>query len=168
MALTGEKGSTDGRLLRDVVAGVVEEVAPEERPLLDALWELDDATVLRRLTVRGDRDHPLSFGVEAVTALVISVVWIAMDQTIRRIVDGTGSQKRARPRLFGRRRDSGPVTIPPLTQEQLQQVYQEVLDAARSAGFSPKRSGQIADGVVRRLALAPPEAQDGQAAPTAP
>lgn len=156
----GRAESAGGCLLRDVVADVVEEVAPEERPLLHALSGFDDATALRRLTARDGRDQPLAFGVEAATALVTSVVWIAVDQTVRRIIDSTagraGEPKRARARLFGRRRAAEPVTIPPLTADQLRQVEQAVLDAARDAGFSRKRGERIAHGVVRRLVLAPP------------
>jgi hypothetical protein len=163
MALQSQAESAGGSLLRDVIAGVVEEVAPEERPLLDALSGFDDATALRRLTARDGRDQPLAFGVEAATALVTSVVWIAVDETVRRIIDSTADRtvkpKRARARLFGRRRAVEPVIIPPLTTDQLRQVEQAVLDAARDAGFSQKRSERIAHGVVRRLVLAPPQTE---------
>lgn len=163
MALQGQAESAGGSLLRDVVAGVVEEVAPEERPLLDALSGFDDATALRRLTARDGRDQPLAFGVEATTALVTPVVWIAVDETVRRIIDSTVDRadkpKRARSRLFGRRRAAGPVTIPPLTTDQLKQVEQAVLEASSDAGISRKRSERIAHGVVRRLVLAPPQTE---------
>jgi hypothetical protein len=163
MAVESQAESAGGSLLRDVVAGVVEEVAPEERPLLDALSGFDDATALRRLTARDGRDQPLAFGVEVATALVTPVVWIAVDETIRRIIDSTadriGKPKHGRARLFGRRRAVGPVVIPPLTTDQLRQVEQGVLDAACDAGFSRKRSERIADAVVRRLALAPPQTE---------
>jgi hypothetical protein len=163
MALQSQAESAGGSLLRDVVVGVVEEVAPEERPLLDALSGFDDATALRRLTARDDRDQPLAFGVEAATALVTPLVWIALEETVRRIIDSTADRiskpKRGRARLFGRRRAAEPVIIPPLTTDQLRQVEQAVLDAACDAGFSQKRSERIADGVVRRLVLAPSQTE---------
>jgi hypothetical protein len=153
--------AVDGRLLRDVVTGVVLEVAPEERPLLRALSGLDDATVVQRLTARGRRDEPLAFGVEVVTAMVTPVVWIAVDEAVRKIVDSAALRAdTARCGIrgwFGRGgRSPEPVVVPPLTRDQVALVERSVLDAACGAGLSQERATRIADGVVRRLVLAPP------------
>jgi hypothetical protein len=154
-----------------VVTGVVLEVAPEERPLLQALSGLGDATVVQRLTARGRRDESLAFGVEVVTAMVTPVVWIAVDEAVRKIVDSVAppgdTARRGIRGWFGRGgRSPEPVVIPPLTQDQVALVERSVLDAARSAGLSQERGTRIADGVVRRLVLAPPggpaEPPDGQ------
>lgn len=151
-----------GVLLRDVVTGVVEELAPEERPLLDALSGLDDAAALRRLTARDDGDQSLAFGVDAATALVALIVWISLDETVRLIVDSAAGRiakpKRGKRRLF-RRRKAEPVVIPRLTQAQLTQVGQAVYKTAREAGLPAQRGEQIAENVVGRLVLAPPQAE---------
>lgn len=154
--------STGGIALRDVVTGVVEELAPDERPLLDALSGFDDVTALRRLTARDDRQESLAFGIDAATALVTLVVWITLDETVRLIVDGTigrlGKPKRSRrKRLFGRRRTAEPVIVPPLTADQLKQVGRSTADTAREVGFSDEQAEQIARSVVGRLVLAPPQ-----------
>lgn len=159
----GARASTPvgGCLLRDLVAEVVLEVAPEERPLLQALSGLDDATVVRRLTAHDRQDEPLAFGAEAVAAMVTPVLWVAVDQAVRKVVDSVaepgGAAGRGVRGWFGRcRRSPEPVVVPPLTREQIALVARTVLEAGREAGLSEQRRSRIVDGVVRRLVLAPP------------
>lgn len=163
--MTEENHTESGGVpLRDVVTGVVEELAPEERPLLDALSGFDDATALRRLTARDDGDQSLAFGVDAATALVALIVWISLDEMVRLIIDSAvgrvAKPKRRRRRwLFGRRKPADPVMIPRLTQSQLTQVGQAVFRTARDAGLPDERGEQIAASVVGRLVLLPPQAE---------
>jgi hypothetical protein len=158
-----------GKPLRELVAEMVKEFAPEEQPLIDALQEFDDETALQRLTASAQRDGRLGFGLETATALMSPIVWIAVDQAVRRIVDSAsdhaGKSNRLRRLLPGRRRGPAVVTVPPLTTEQLVTVKQSVTQAALRAGLDPERSENIANGVVRRLVLAPAEGTSAAAEP---
>jgi hypothetical protein len=150
-----------GKPLRELVAEIIGEFAPEEQALLDALQDFDDETAIRHLTARKQRDERLGFGLETAGALVGPVVWIAVDEAVRRIIGATADKARASKRLRrllpGRRKINVVVTVPPLTQDQLLVVKQSVIDAAHKARIDPQRSENIAESVVSRLVLAPPE-----------
>ena len=76
-----------GIAIRAVVAEVVAEVAEEELFLVNALETLDDEAVVKRLTGQKQRRDPLGFGVEAAAAVVTSIVWIALREAVRKVVD---------------------------------------------------------------------------------
>jgi hypothetical protein len=142
-----------------IVAAVIAGLAPAEVPLAESLYGLDPATALERLSSRPARGEPLGFGLEEIGVMLTPAVWIAVDETLRRVI-GTVAERVDRPRatqrgLFRRRRTPVPVTVPALGPEQLASVEQCVLEAARRAGLSPEQSERVADGVVRRLALMP-------------
>jgi hypothetical protein len=161
MTTTGEFTPNQGDLRNGIVTAVVMELAPEELPMVVSLCGLDDETARKRLTRRPRRDEPLGFGVEVAAALLTPVLWIAVDEAVRRVVE-TAEQKartkmaRLRLRPFGRRQEPVPISVPVLTREQLETVQQAVLAAAQQARLSNERGERIADAVVRRLALAQP------------
>ena len=151
---------TAGVRVRDVVGDVIAEVAPEELPLVTELARFDDAVVVRRLRGRGRRRKALGFGLDEVAVLATPVAWLVLDQAAQRIagyaVDGAAKGVRAALRRVFRRR-AAPVTVPPLTREQLGQVRRLVAEMAVQRGLGEKRASVIADAVVARLALAPSE-----------
>jgi len=150
----GRDAAQGGIALRDVVADVVANVAPAESPLVAALQRFDDETVLGKLKASGGRDEPLGFGFEADGPLVLSVVWIAMDETVRRIV-GPPVERALRGRRWWpwRRARAAQVTVPALSGDQLSSVWRNVVEAGERAGLSPKRSTEIADSTVARLTM---------------
>lgn len=158
-----------GKPLRELIAELVAEFAPEEQALIDALQEFDDPTALARLRASAQRDGRLGFGLDTATALISPIVWIAVDETVRRIVDSTSDHARdsrlLKRLLPGRRREPAVVVIPPLTPDQLRLVEQSVTEAAQHAGLGPKRTEEIANGVVSRLAIAPPDGTSPAAEP---
>ncbi|GAA3788202.1 hypothetical protein GCM10022403_023340 [Streptomyces coacervatus] len=160
MTSPGELTPNPRALRDDIVNVVVAKLAPEELPMVDALHGLDDEVALKRLTERPRRDEPLGFGLEVAGALLTPVLWIAVDEAVRRIVSAAEQETRTRlvrRRPFGRRRDPVPASAPSLTRQQLETVEQAVLAAARQARLSSERGERIADAVVRRLALAQPD-----------
>ncbi|MFG3406927.1 hypothetical protein [Streptomyces sp. NPDC048142] len=155
--------------VRDLVRDVVTEVAPEELPLIAGLAGFDDARAVRRLGGRDRRREPLGFGLGEVAALVTPVVWLAVDQAAQRIVgtwvdNGIARTGGALRRLF-RRPAPEPVTIPPLTREQLLIVRESVLTMAAQRGLESERATVIADAVVTRLVLVETEADGTPALP---
>ncbi|MEV7189341.1 hypothetical protein [Kitasatospora sp. NPDC093102] len=149
--------------LRDaIVTAVIARLAPAELPLAESLHGLDPATALERLSSRPTRGEPLGFGLEEIGVLLTPAVWIAVDESVRRVVDAvaerTSRSGLARRGLF-RRRTPVPITVPALAQEQLASVEQCVLEATRQTGLTPEQAERIADGVVRRLALLPHAAE---------
>ncbi|WP_377267964.1 hypothetical protein [Peterkaempfera sp. SMS 1(5)a] len=145
--------------VRDVVRGVVADSAPEELPLVDGLFQFDDATVVRRLSGSGRRRDPLGFGVGEVVALATPVVWLALNQVAERVTDAAldGASRGVRGllrRLL--RRPAAPRTVPPLTREQLAEVRRRVVETGRQRGLSEERATELADAVAGRLALAEP------------
>ncbi|MFE2142262.1 hypothetical protein ACFXA3_11025 [Streptomyces sp. NPDC059456] len=160
-------GTTAGpghALVRDLVHAAVSELAPEELPLLAGLRRFDDATVVRRLRGRGRQREPLGFGAGEVAVLVTPVVWLVLDEVGQRMVnaalDRTGARLTgALRRLL--RRPAAPVTVPPLTREQLAEVRALVRAASVQRGLSAGRAEVIADAVVARLALAGTPGEEG-------
>ncbi|MFH9352849.1 hypothetical protein [Kitasatospora sp. NPDC017646] len=161
------KAAAGGARVRDVVRDVVAEAAAEELPLVVWLTRFDDASAVRRLAGR-IRSEPLGFGLGEVAALVTPVVWLALDQVGQRIagaaVDGAAKGVRAGLRKVFRK-GAAPVTIPPLTREQLVEVRQSVLDSAAQRGMAEQRASAIADAVVARLALADTGHESAEAEP---
>lgn len=156
----GQTAATVRITVRDVVGDVVATVAPEELPLIAELSRHDDVEVVRRLGSRGRRRTPLAFGLNDVAVLATPVAWLALDQAAQRIadyaVDGAAKGMSAALRKVFRKRTT-PVTIPPLTSEQLGQVRRLVLEMGVQRGLGEKRASVIADAVVTRLALVPSE-----------
>lgn len=149
-------GITDRPRLADVVRDVVAEVAPDELPLVEGLDRLDADRAVQRLARRSRPREPLGFGFGEIAELVTPVVWIAVDETVRRAVDGTTVGMPARVRRVLRRvlRRTAPArTVPPLTREQLTEVRQAVLDLGVRNGLRSERAAALADRVVARLAL---------------
>src|SRR5947209_4875023 len=101
MAEEDPRPATASLPLRELAAFVSKDLAPEESVVLAALEEFDDIEAWRRLTAEGSRgDKRLGFGVEAVGALVCAIVWIGVDEAVRKIVDaGAGKVGRTRRRL---------------------------------------------------------------------
>ena len=149
---------TGALTVREVVRDVVAEVAPEELPVLAGLRRLDDDEALRRLTRRRRPREPLGFGLETVAVLAAAVAWVAVSESVKRMVqpaaDGLSRRMGARLRRLFRRR-SAPTVVPKLTREQLADVRQRVLEVAEQNGFDPERAVVLADRVVARLALGP-------------
>ncbi|WP_162907964.1 hypothetical protein [Allorhizocola rhizosphaerae] len=146
---------------RDVVRDIVTAVAPHELSLLDGFESLDDAAVTRLLTTkrRLQRD-PVGFGVADVAALITPVVWLVVDEVVRRgagqAADGLFARGRAWLRgLFRRRRADSPRTVRPLTPEQLSQVHTQVVERATANGLAGPAAEALADAVVSRLARLP-------------
>lgn len=146
--------------VRDVVHDVVADVAPEELPVLAGLSRLDDDEALRRLTRRRRPREPLGFGLDAVAVLATAITWVAVQESVKRMVQpaadglarGIGTRLR---RLFRRR--SAPTVVPALTPEQLAEIRRRVLELAEQNDFDPDRANVLADRVVARLALGIPD-----------
>jgi hypothetical protein len=140
----------------DVVRDVVAEAAPEELPLVEGLRRFDDETVVRRLTRRSRPREPLGFGLDEIAVLVTPVVWIVVEEAVRRIVDSTvagmtkGTVARLRRHL---RKRAAPLTVPPLTREQIVEVQQRVLELATKNGLERDRAVTLADLLGARLSL---------------
>jgi hypothetical protein len=145
--------------LRDLVRQVTEDLAPEESRVLAALDGFDDSEVRRRLAAGSGRDQRLGFGLEEAAALISAVVWIGVDQAVRRIVDATADKAgHARHSWwpFSRQSKAEPaVVVPALSVEQLGVVERCVLEAAHAAGLSSDRGARIADSTIRRLVVGP-------------
>lgn len=147
-------------MVRDVVAAV----AAEELPVIDGLTQFDDAVVVRRLGGRARSREPLGFGLGEIAVLVTPVVWLVLDQVAKQVADAAmnGAARGTRVllrKVFGRR--AAPVTVPPLTAEQLGEVRSRILETAARRGLDPQLALAIADTVVARLASIPP-GEDGQ------
>ncbi|WP_431910612.1 hypothetical protein [Micromonospora carbonacea] len=152
---TPERASSDVTV-RDVVRAVIADVAPEELPVVDALRQFDDETAVSRLGRGGARREPLGFGLEDAVYLVTPVLWIALDQSVRktadRAVDGFPHSVR---RLFRRasRRRPEPLAVPELTVHQVADIRQRVLELAATSGLSPERAEALADHLAVRLLI---------------
>lgn len=73
-----------GTAIADVVRDIVAEVAPAELPVAEGLRRLGDDGAVRRLVRRRWRREPLGFGLGEVVPLVTPVLWVALDEAVRR------------------------------------------------------------------------------------
>ncbi len=123
---------------------------------MEGLSRFDEETVVRRLTRQSRRREPLGFGLDEIAVLVTPVVWIVVEETVRRIVDsavaGVAKGPWARLRRLLRRR-AAPLTVPPLTHEQIVEVRQRVLELAAQNGLERERAVTLADVLGARLSL---------------
>lgn len=149
--------NTEGRYqIRNIVRYVIADVAPEELPYLDGLCRFDDKTILRRLK-RGDRsDEPLGFGLGDLVTLLTPILWLALEETARRAadaaVDGAVRQGKAGLRRILKRRKE-PMTVPPLTPEQLADLRRRVIEVGARHGLELPAAERLADALVVRLVL---------------
>ncbi|MGW7081710.1 hypothetical protein [Streptomyces sp. NPDC054866] len=140
--------------VREVVHDVVCDAAPDETPILDALAEVGDERVVRRMKRR--RREQLGFGVSEMAPIVTAVVWIAVHEFCRAAADSSVMTLRARAAAAVRRllrRPSPELTVPPLSPEQLQALHGRVIRDAVSSGMEAAAAEQLADRVVARLVL---------------
>ncbi|GAB7029294.1 hypothetical protein AB0G35_33045 [Streptomyces sp. NPDC021749] len=144
--------------MRDVVREVAGEVAPDERLLVEGLLRIGDERAVARLRGRGRAREPLGFGVQEVTALVTPVVWLALDEAVRRAagaaVENVGRRSKAWLRRVARRPAAVRV-VPPLTAEQLESVRQRILELGAESGLPAATATALAERVVARLVLPP-------------
>lgn len=158
-----------GTAVRDVVRAVIAEVAPEELPVVDGLRRFDDDTVMARLANPRRGREPLGFGLQEMVCLATPVIWVALDESVRRIVGRTIDEA---PTRWGRRlrrvfrRRTAPVTIPPLNADQVAEVRRRILELSAQAGMEAERAAVLADRVAVGLLLpadspAPPDGTDG-------
>lgn len=148
--------NTQRLTVREVVHDVVADVAPEELPVLAGLDGLDDDEALRRLTRRRRTREPLGFGLNEVATLATAIAWVAVQESVKRIIDpaadGVSRKVGARlRRLF--HRPSASTTLPDLTREQLADIRQRVLELAEQYGVDAERATVLADRVVAQLVL---------------
>ncbi|MGH3784065.1 MAG: hypothetical protein ACRDRO_26470 [Pseudonocardiaceae bacterium] len=139
----------------DVVRDVVAKAFPAELPLVAALSRFDDGTVVRRLTRRSRPREPLGFGLDEVAALLTPVLWIALEDTVRRIVDSAETSVAKKSKVLLRkllRRRPARLTVPPLTHEQIAEVQQRVLEIAACNGLDQERAVMLADLLGETLA----------------
>jgi len=161
--------SSAGPAVRDVVRAVIADVAPEELPVVDGLRRFDDETVMARLTSRRRGREPLGFGLEEMVYLATPVVWVALDECVRRMVGRTMSKAPSRLRRWLRRifrRPPGQQVVPELSAEQVAEVRRRVLELSAQAGLGAERAEALANRLAVELllpanALAPSGGDDG-------
>ncbi|MFC9461400.1 hypothetical protein [Streptomyces sp. NPDC056983] len=146
----------------DVVRDVVDQRAPEERPLVDDLAGLDYGLVVHRVrqASNGRGGDPLGFGLSEATALITPVVLLAVDEACRAAVaDATGRLLSRATSALGRLRPAGrrqiaPPEVPDFDRDRLAAVRSRVLAEAVRRGLPEPDAAGLADSVVARLALA--------------
>lgn len=147
--------------VRAVVRAVVAQTAPEELPLLDAVLERcpDDGDGLRLLSRNRCRHDPLSFGLEYLVPLVAPVVWAALDQMVRKGVDGVMPRFGPAVRRWLPWRRATTPTVPELTPVQVAAVRDKVRVRAEAVGMDAERAQALADSVAVELLLPPPSSE---------
>jgi hypothetical protein len=140
----------------DVVRGIVAEVAPAELPVAEGLRRLGDDGAVRRLARRRRRGEPLGFGLGEVVPLVTPVLWVALDEAVRRGADDVAGGLLAWAlRLLRRafRRPAPPRPVGPFTQGQLQFLRKRARELALEYGHERKDAEALAERLVARIVL---------------
>jgi hypothetical protein len=132
---------------------VVERAAPEELPMVEGLGDLDDATVVTRLSRTGPRDERLGFGLEDLAVLVSPVLYIVLDQAVRKIVDDSlDGARRGLPGLLRRWRRQPPTPpVPELSAEQIAQIRDQVAALAKERGVPEDKIDRVGAAVTEVL-----------------
>jgi hypothetical protein len=146
------------RAVRDVVGAAVASQVSHELPYFTWLARSGDSWVLWRLRHQRGRDEPLGFGFSEMAGLATPVVWITLNEAARQFGFSAGDGMFAGVRaLLGRllRRKPRPATIPPLTEEQRQEVRSMVREALLKKKLSNQRAEDIANAVYYELAVKP-------------
>jgi hypothetical protein len=150
-----------GMRVRDVVRDVVAKVAPEELAVVTGLAEFDDATVIWRLGRGARRREPLGFGWGDIVALVTPLVWLVLNEAAQKAAGVAVSSAAKGTKALVRkifRTKSADVVVPPLTNDQLDQLRKQLLEAAAQQGIATEHAEDIAKEVLKRLAAGdPPE-----------
>lgn len=141
---------------REVVRDVIADTAPGELVLLDGMRSLNDRHVTDMMKRRGNHPDTLGFGLTDAVVLVTPVVWLVVDEVVRRGIgaatDSVLDRLRVPLRRLLRRSAGDADTVPALTAPQLETVHARVLELAADAGMERGSAGQLADAVVSRLA----------------
>lgn len=143
-------------LLLDVVREVVEELAPAELPVVVGLGRLDNDEITRRLQRRAGRRDPLGFGHGDVVVLTTAIVWIAVQETVKKMADSATDGIVAKLSAVARRllhRPTPARALPRFDEDALAEVHRRVMESAKEHGFKEPRALQLADCVVRKLAI---------------
>ena len=145
-----------GSAIADVVRDIVAEVAPAELPVADGLRQLGEDGAVRRLARRRRRSEPLGFGLGEIVPLVTPVLWIALDEAVRRCADDVADgllawALRLLRRVF--RRPTPPRSVGPFTQGQLQFLRKRVRELALEYGHDRKDAEALAERLVARVVL---------------
>jgi hypothetical protein len=143
-----------GRSVGAVVRAVVEQAAPEELPILDGIGGMDDATVVARFVRGGPSDERLGFGLDDLAVLVSPVLYIVLDQAVRKLVDDSiDDTRRKLPgwlRRMARRRTSTP-HVPELSEKQVAEIRDQVAALALERGVPRDKVEQVQRAVVEVL-----------------
>lgn len=150
--VAGRPGSSVSDVVRDIVA----EEAPAELPVAEGLRRLGDDGAGRRLARRRRRREPLGFGLGEVVPLVTPVLWIALDETVRRGADDVADgllawELQLLRRAFRRQAPQRPVG--PFTQGQLQFLRKRARELALEYGHNRKDAEALAERLAARIIL---------------
>jgi hypothetical protein len=142
--------------IADVVRDIVAVEAPAELPVVEGLRRLGDDRAVRRLARRRRRREPLGFGLGEVVTLVTPVLWIALDEAVRRgagdMADGLlALALRLLRRVF--RRPAPLRRVEPFTQGQLQFLRRRARELALEYGHERKDAEALAERLVARIVL---------------
>ncbi len=150
--------SAEGRVIRDIVRSVLVSQADGELPYFTRRARIGDSWVLWRLRHRRGRDEPLGFGLSEMETLITPVVWITLNEAAREFGTAASGGMFAGVRsLFRRllRRKPRLATVPPLTEEQREQIRDAVRQELLNRKFGKQRAADIANAVFHELSVAP-------------
>lgn len=152
------------RGFNDIVAAVVEEIAPGEEPMLARLSSLDHDVALRGLRRRSDGDG-LGFGWPEMLTYLTPALYIALDQALRKVVDiGVEGGIRGALKRWRRSGAAPPASppVPELSDDQRRQVCDEVRSSLERGGMAVDEIGAVVESLDRALATddGTPRAED--------
>lgn len=137
----------------EVVRDVVEQLAPDEMPAVNALAALDPAVASRRLARARTRRDPLGFGLGELLVTITPVVWVTVEHFAGRLGETAADTISDRVRKLFRGRATPRQVALPLSPDQVAKLRRKVLETGARQGLTPEQCAQIADAIIARLAL---------------
>ncbi|MHA6629226.1 hypothetical protein ACU61A_27650 [Pseudonocardia sichuanensis] len=122
--------------------------------MVDGLSEMGDRAAVELLSKAGPRDERLGFGWTDVAVLVTPVLYIALDQAVRKLVDDSidGARRGVLRRLRStvQRRTDGP-GLPQLSDAQIAEIRDQVTVLAVERGVPGDKVERVREAVVEVL-----------------
>lgn len=141
--------------LLQIIRDVVQDVAPEELPVLAALEQLPPRGIDGALARADRREDPLGFGIGEIAVVATPILWVALQQVVDRMAttaaDGTAAWIRTWLRRWFSRRRRYSRAIPHFGPAERDEVRDLVMEQARRMGMKPERAELLALRVADRL-----------------
>jgi hypothetical protein len=144
------------QLIASISRDLIAQAAPQELPLFPAVSEAYFKNPNKMLKDQTGKDEMLGFGVEAVSAVMMSpIVLTIVSEVVKLITEEIQESGIIRKmfKKFGHAEDEAKPVSRPLTPELMEKMHQVAFEKACQYNLSQAKAEQLADSLVAKLAM---------------